>query len=225
MADESNVNLETPEPTLPNAQASRTADGTLKDQSQPEPSPPTETKPHEPDPKPAAEPPSKPTAPDSYTFKAPEGRELDRALLDSATPIFRELGLDQANAQKLVDFMTGPFADHTKKLVDTMRADWQSQITKDPIMGGKLDAVKADIGRMKAEIFGNDSAARKDFEDAMNLTGAGDHPDIVRAWWKASQRFTEGTHVSGAGPSKEGQVAPGTNTKPSAAQALWPNLT
>src|SRR5579863_3544340 len=44
-------------------------------------------------------------APDKYTdFKAPDGYTLDPATIEAATPIFKELGLSQDAAQKLVDF-------------------------------------------------------------------------------------------------------------------------
>ena len=56
------------------------------------------------------------------------------------------------------------------------------------------------------------------------LTGAGDHPAFVKAFNKLAAFVTEGSHVSGKGPSDLGQQKPGAPTKPSAAQALYPNL-
>ncbi len=45
------------------------------------------------------------TVPDTYAdFVMPEGVELDSALLTEAAPLFKELGLTQDQAQKLVDF-------------------------------------------------------------------------------------------------------------------------
>jgi len=41
--------------------------------------------------------------PEKYEFKAPEGVTLNQAALDLVTPIFKEVGLSQGNAQKLVD--------------------------------------------------------------------------------------------------------------------------
>jgi len=54
---------------------------------------------------------AKPAVPEKYDFKAPaawseKGWELDTKLIETATPIFKELGLSQDQAQKLVDFYT-----------------------------------------------------------------------------------------------------------------------
>jgi hypothetical protein len=149
--------------------------------------------------------------------------------VDRATPVFKELGLDQAAAQKLVDVwnqLSKSEGDRLDKAVNDMRAEWRDGISRDPEMSGKLEAMKVDIGRMKDALFtGRDGPTqRKAFEDAMNLTGAGDHPDIVRAWWKASAAFREGQHVGGSGPSPHGQVGPGESVRPSAAAAMYPHL-
>lgn len=110
-------------------------------------------------------------------------------------------------------------------MVEDMRADWRQQIERDPQLGGKLEQVKTTIGRMKDALVGPlNSPERKAFDDAMNLTGAGDHPAIVRAWYKAAEAFSEGQHVTGGSPSIHGQSAPGAAVQPTAAQAMYPNL-
>lgn len=165
-------------------------------------------------------------APETYAdFKVPDGQSIDKALLDRATPIFRELDLDQAQAQKLIDVVAGhsqSAADLAVKAVEDMRKGWQGEVTKE--FGGKLDTLKADVGRMYDTIFAGDTKGREAFIDAMNLTGAGDHPAIVRTMWKLSEGFREGQHVSGSGPSKHGQAQPDSPSRPSAAQAMYPNL-
>ncbi len=213
-------------PPLQNDPAARTADGTLKDAQTP---PTTPTPDPKTDPKPTDDKTTTtPAVPDSYAFKAPEGQKLDDALVAAATPIFKELGLSQDAAQKLVDFYntqakTG--IEAATKLVDTMRAGWKAETDKLPEITEKgTDAATALMGRAKATIFENDPKGQKAFDDAMNLTGAGDHPDIVRAWLRVAARITEGTHVSGKGPSDQGQSAPNTKARPSAAQAMYPNL-
>lgn len=164
-------------------------------------------------------------APESYTpFKVPEGRELDAKVVDRATPIFRELGLSQDNAQKLVDFYNEVISEHNQTsadLVKSMREGWVKQINEDKEMGGKLDTIKADLGRAYTHLPPD---LIKDFKAAMDLTGAGDHPAFVKAFWKLAQLVNEGTHVSGSGPSKHGQAAPETNSRPSLAAAMYPTL-
>jgi hypothetical protein len=169
---------------------------------------------------------AKPTAPDTYTFTAPEGRTLDPKLIEQATPIFRELGLDQAAAQRLVDFYNQTVGDRAKAVEETvsaMREGWRGEIKSDPEMGPKFETMKTDIGRFKDQLFAGDKSARDKFDAAMDLTGAGDNPAIVRAWWKAAQLSAEGTHVSGS-PNSQAPAKPGESARPSLAAAMYPTL-
>ena len=165
-------------------------------------------------------------APEKYEdFKVPEGFTLDEDVAKNATTLFKELNLNQSNAQKLVDF----YVKETKEAfdapfnayVDTRQA-WRDEINADPNIGGtRLNGVKASIGRL-IDSFG-DSKLVEAFRDAMDYTGAGDNPAVVRALYALSQKLTEGGPVRGTGPSSEGQRPPGLD-RPSAAQAMYPNL-
>lgn len=170
-------------------------------------------------------------APEAYTeFKAPEGTTLDPKAIEAATPIFKELGLTQEAAQKLVNLQAAREADVAKApkaTYDALRQTWRSEVTADKDISaysvdGKsgIDAVKVDIGRALATL---DPKLASDFRQAMDLTGAGDNPAFVKAFWRLSQSVVEGRPVSGRGPSPLGQKAPGAKP-PSAAQALYPNL-
>ena len=214
-------------PPAPNTPEARTLDGTLKDAA------PPVTQPQ--DPAPTTTPTSNPNdpatkspadgAPDTYTFKPIEGSTLDDATIAAATPIFRELGLSQAAADKLVGFYNQQMkavADTGSKAVLAMREKWVSEVHADPEIGGKLDVVKADIGRALNVL--NDPKLTSDFRSAMDLTGAGDNPAFIKAFWKLSQHVVEGKPAPGGGPSEHGQSAGGVASRPTAAQAMYPNL-
>lgn len=179
-----------------------------------------------PTPAPTPEPPSGP--PEKYEFKLVEGQTIDQSMLDKATPVFKDLGLTQDRAQKLVDLFNSYAKDQSDlaiKAVHEMRTGWREQVNAHPEMSGKLEVIKADVGRMKDSVLGAPGTpARDKFDAAMSLTGAGDHPDIVWGWWQASKSFGEGKHVSGSGPSKEGQRPPNASERPSLAAALYPDL-
>lgn len=169
---------------------------------------------------------AKPGAPEKYEdFKVPEGFELDKDLLDEVTPIFRKNGLSQEAAQELIDF----YGKNIKEAIDApyetyreTRKTWRSQIQADPEIGGRMGEVKASIGRL-IDSFGNESVAAG-FRRAMDLTGAGDNPDVVRGLYALSKLVTEGHVVRGNGPSPEGQRPPGSPSQPTAAQAIYPHL-
>lgn len=222
-------------PPLANDPAARTPTGEIKDAGSPSlltpktETPPattttTEVKPDAPATAPAKAPDG---PPETYTFKAPDGQTLDKATLDAATPIFKELGLNQAAADKLVDFYNAQMkaiSDNSLKARNDMIDKWSNEVKADQTLGPKLDQVKADIGRMKDIVFEGDSAARKAFDDAVDLTGAGWNPAIIKAFAKIAQRINEGKPVSGGGPSPHGQTNSGRAERPSIAEAMYPGL-
>lgn len=244
MSDTSNPTLTPPPSTpLPNDAAARSPTGEILEPSQIKPTttPPAQTLNPDGTPAPTStsnpQDPPKPTdsakAPDAYTaFTPPEGYTLDPKAIEAATPIFKELGLTQDQAQKLVEFHSKQMIDAAKgpeTAMTTMRNDWQAKAKSDPDMAKAvngnatgLDAVKLDMSRALNAI--GDPALAAEFKQAMDLTGAGDHPAFIKTFWKMAQFITEGKHVAGAQPSPHGQQAPGTTARPSAAQALYPNL-
>ena len=165
--------------------------------------------------------------PDKYEFKAPadwadKGWELDPAILEKASPIFKEMGLSQEQAQKLVDFYAAQSAtDHqaTQDAIKTQSDAWLTELKADPEIGGKLDSVKERVGRMY-DAVGNPELVNA-FKEQMNLTGIGNHPAFVRFMNAIADKFLEGKHVSGRGPV---EVKSPTGQAPSVAQAMYPNL-
>ena len=190
---------------------------------------PAETKPAEGDKKPDA-----PAVPEKYEFKAPENYTLDPKLLETVTPLFKELGLTNEQAQKLVDIQISreiAAAKAPQETYEATRTKWQAETTSHPDIknlvdkdSGKtgIDAVKIVMGRALNAI--GDPALATEFKAAMDLTGAGDNPAFVRTFLKLADFVTEGKHVAGKGPSIAGQREPGKTALPTAAQALYPGL-
>lgn len=184
----------------------------------------TETKPNEqPAPAAPATPAPAATAPESYeAWAVPEGQTLDAALIEGANPVFKELGLTQAQGQKLVDLYVKQqqsAGDANRTAYQAVVDGWRNATMKDPEMGSKLTEITTTIGRAKDLLSPQERTA---FDTALNTSGLGNHPDIVRALWKISQNLAEGTHVNGRGPSIEGQG--GKPAKPSMAQSMYPAL-
>ncbi len=168
---------------------------------------------------------AKPGAPEKYgDFKAPEGFEIDKDAMADALPVFKKLGLNQDQAQELVDFYaktSQKAADAPVKFWQDQQQKWRDEVMADPEIGGKIDQVKATVAKAIDGL--GDTKLANDFREAMDFTGAGNNPAFIRAFYKLAQKVTEGTLVSGGGPSKAGQAAPGTGPR-SVASALYPNL-
>lgn len=231
MADEPNQNSEPPQQTegLGNQPEARNPDGSLKDNSTPPTGkkPDTEAsdkKPEDKKPEGEKKPEEKKGAPEKYEpFTVPEGHELDTKLVESATSLFKELNLDQAGAQKMVDFwnqQTLGISERLQDMVTETRNSWRDEIAKDKTLGngtdGFRDEVRATIGRAIDGI--GDQKAITAFKEAMDLTGAGDHPGFVRGFYELAKQLAEGKPVKGSGPAAVDKKPP------SPAQALFPNL-
>jgi hypothetical protein len=161
--------------------------------------------------------------PEKYEFKLPEGFELDETVASEVNVLFKDLGLNQANAQRLIDFYTAKSTEAAeqpyKAWVDTQKA-WVDEIKSDKDLGGKLPEVKSTISRAIDGL--GDPKLANDFRQAMDITGAGNNPAFIRAFFKLAQQVTEGRYVSGRGPSAAGQ--PGAQPPRTAGEALYPNL-
>ena len=149
-------------------------------------------------------------------FKLPEGIEIDPAKAEQFTAIAQELKLDQAGAQKLVDFHASQIQEIAaapyQLWVDTQKA-WQQEIFNDPEIGGaNLPQFKATIARA-LDRFG-DAATR----EALVFTGAGNNPAIARFFFKMANALAEGT------PTPTGTPAAGA-AKKSTAEILYPSAT
>src|ERR1700690_2249897 len=206
-------------PPLGNDPTTRAVDGTIKDPA----TPPTT------DAKATAKEPAKAAAvPEKYDFKPPEGQKIDDKLVAEATPVFKELGLDNAQGQKLVDLYQKLTADQAgvgQKAYETMRTDWRNEVVKAADLGNGTDNLKPEVRANIARAMDNmgDAKAVADFKEAMDLTGVGDNPAIIRGLNEIGKKLSEGTAVRGGGPSAAGQSAPGAAPK-SAAAAMYPNL-
>lgn len=163
-------------------------------------------------------------APEKYeAFTVPDGYELDAKVAEEAGAIFKELGLPQAAAQKLVDFyakQTGEAFEQPMRAYEEMRTGWRNEVVTNPALGDGKDLkpeVKATLGRAIDSMGAKEATA---FRAALDLTGAGDNPAVIAGLYALAQLATEGRPVRAGGPAPVSR--PGG--RPSPAAALFPNL-
>lgn len=167
----------------------------------------------------------KPTIPEKYEFKVPENYELNEEKIAEVTPILKELGVSQEGAQKLFDFFAKQQVAAEQAPLDLWKQtqqDWVKEIKADPEIGGKLDQVLGGIKKAVDTHLPPELAGK--FRHAMDFTGAGNNPDIIRGMNILVQQLGEGKHVPAGGPTKESQKAPGTGAEQSVAQTMYPHL-
>jgi len=122
--------------------------------------------------------------PDEYAaFSTPEGIEIDENLVAQANPIFKELGLSQEQAQKLVDFQSA----QVKAQVDAFHErvnGWKEASRSDPEIGGdKLDSNVAIANKVLFDAFS------QPFVDELKQIGFLNHPEFIRGLSKLGNQF------------------------------------
>lgn len=161
-----------------------------------------------------------------FTLKAPEGFEgLDETALSAAQPILRELGIKTNEAaQGVVDrfakdvlpgmlerAMTAQKAGVDQAVAD-IRKDWAEKSRSDEEFGGNPDKLNANValGLRFRDRFGTPALT-----ELLNMTGIGNHPEVIRLFVKAGKAISEGSfHVS----DHSAQVRGGPETRMYAAE-------
>lgn len=155
--------------------------------------------------------------PEKYEFKAPEGQTLDNLQLDAYSPLFKELGLTQAQAQKLVDkqFELAPkLAEGWQKQIGDQiaqeTATWAKASREDKEFGGTNFDANAKIANKALAAFGS-----PELRSLLVESGYANHPAFVRLFWNIGQKLAESTPPAGGTP-------PGTKTTPE--RVLYPSM-
>lgn len=148
------------------------------------------------DPKPADA-----AAPESYELKMPEGIELDKAAADEFTAVAKELKLDQPTAQKLAD-IAAKMQQRQVESHQTLVQSWVEKVNTDKEIGGDKLQENLGIARKALETFGS-----PELRDVLNATGFGNHPEVIRAFYKMGKAISEDRFVKGSPPGPETDIA------------------
>jgi hypothetical protein len=130
-------------------------------------------------------------------FALPEGVTLDSELLKAASTLFSDSGLSQEQAQKFVDLAVSrekAQAEASLRAFVDLQAKWVSEIKADPEIGG--DRLEATIASAARAI---DRLAIPGLREALDLTGGGNNPAIVRAFARIGQMISEDRFRPGNG--------------------------
>jgi hypothetical protein len=143
---------------------------------------------------PAPAPPA-PTAPDRYDLSL-EGFSIDPVLVQNADPVLRDLGLSNDAANKLMpvarEIMARTQETVMRQIEDAaavQKKTWYDAFVADPEIGG---ARRSETEHFAAK--GLDALGYRDghpFRDALNASGFGNHPDMLRAFRRLGELVGE----------------------------------
>lgn len=148
-----------------------------------------------------------------YDLTMPDGVELDQELLDELGPEFKELGLTNAQAQKLADkFIAKQQARAKAQGEDWAKtiSDWADKAKADEEIGGAKwdDTVKAASGVVNR--FGT-----PELKEYLNASGGGNHPEMIRFMAKVGALIGEDNPAISENP--------GGKVKQDTASILYPD--
>lgn len=140
-------------------------------------------------------------APEKYEFKPAEGQELDNAALEQFEPIARELNLTNEQAQKMVDL----YGTKIMPMVQKQQAEawqktteqWAADVKADKEIGGDKLTTNLSAAQRALDLFGT-----PELKEYLEVTGLGNHPDLVKTFVKIGKAMSEDGMVDG---SNQGQ--------------------
>lgn len=152
-------------------------------------------------------------APESYAdFSMPEGIELDAAAIELATPLFKELGLTQEQAQTLVDFQAQQVqagAKGQQDSYDQLMEGWKTASQNDSEFGGDDFEKSIGIARTAIDKFGTPELSK-----LLHEQGIGNNPEMIRFMWKVGKLTSE---------DNPGGGSPASAPAPDRVSVLYPN--
>lgn len=153
-------------------------------------------------------------APGDYDLKAPEGLAIAPEHVEMAVPVFRELGLSNDDANKLMPLAAKyaeSIVEQWNRESETEFGNWKRDLFKqaqaDPEIGGAKWNESIGLAARALEKLGAPpgSPLRKLLDD----TGVGNHPEMIRVFARARRLL-------------DGKAAPAARTGPrSAAETLY----
>jgi hypothetical protein len=134
----------------------------------------------------------KPVVPDKYDFKLPEGVQMGDKDLGAYSAVARELNLTQDAAQMLLDKMGPVIAGRHVETLTEAKAQWLESTKVDKEYGG--DKLQENLGVAKKAL---DTFGTPELRTLLNESGLGNHPEIIRAFYRAGKAISEDGFISG----------------------------
>jgi len=132
-------------------------------------------------------------APDAYAdFTMPEGVQMDATAVASFSTVARDLNLSQTAAQTMIDKMAPAMASRQAELLTQARTDWAAAATADKEFGGDSLQTNLAVAKQAMDQFGS-----PELRTLLNESGLGNHPEIIRAFYRAGKAISEDRFVGG----------------------------
>jgi len=127
---------------------------------------------------------AKPDEPLSLSL--PEGVQADDAVLSAFRDLASELKLPNDQAQRIVSELTPLMQQRQLEQVQQARRDWVDSVQQDEELGGTQLENTLRVAKRALNQLGTPELA-----DLLEQSGLGDHPQIIRLFYRAGQAISE----------------------------------
>lgn len=128
-------------------------------------------------------------------IKLPDGVAIDQGALEAASPVIAELGLNQEQGQKLVDAYVKIREKEAANYAETVAA-WETAAKADKEIGGTRWDASLHAARSVLDKFGT-----PELREYLEMTGAGNHPEVIRAFARIGAKIGEDDPVVSRPPA------------------------
>ncbi|MDH5670479.1 MAG: hypothetical protein OEY86_20960 [Nitrospira sp.] len=137
----------------------------------------------------------------------PEGAEVDEGAMTDFLSLMNDTEISAAErAQKLIDLqftIAEEAAKASQALWNKTQVDWQAEARALPEIGG--DNLEKTLASIKAGL--DKLGATDETYAALNFTGAGNHPEVIRILHKATAHLVEGQPPATPGSPAKGKLS------------------
>ncbi|HEX7386249.1 MAG TPA: protease [Castellaniella sp.] len=149
-------------------------------------------------------------APEKYDFKAPEGSGgFDQQVLDAFSEAAKGLDLSQDKAQQILDKVAPVIQARQLEQIQAVASDWAKTAKADKEFGGDHLTENLAVAKKALDTFGT-----PELQKLLVDSGLGNHPEIIRAFYRAGKAISEDRFVSSGRANAQAEVN---------AKRLYPN--
>lgn len=152
--------------------------------------------------------PTEESVPETYAdFEGEEGAKIPASSLGEFTKVAKELGLSQAKAQKLVTALRPTVDSYVNDSAERFGRRWAEQVKTDKELGGADFSKKLGVAVSAYSKF-----ATPELKQMLEATRLGNHPEIIRMFYRIGTAMSQDTGVAGSGaPEPKRRLYPNSN--------------
>ena len=132
---------------------------------------------------------AKPVVPEKYELKLPENTRLSPEFVDKVSLYAKEKQLTNEMAQEILNreaaAVDGYYNQHVQLFEKTVET-WKQDAMKDPEIGGDGFTKNVELAHRALEKFSTPA-----FKDALETTGYGNHPELIRIFARIGKLMAE----------------------------------